>query len=144
MDTPQARVEFLQNLVGKEFTESPSPFGTWLKGKIVAAESDSLTVSFIVRKEMTNPFGILHGGMTAAMIDEVMGILCFTLSTEQYYPTVNLSIDYFASAKTQDTVIVTAKVVRKGKTIVNLFATLTNDKGKILAQATSNLIAQNI
>jgi acyl-coenzyme A thioesterase 13 len=135
------RLAHLQSLVGKEFSESPSPFGAWLKGTIILAETETLVASFVVRQEMTNPFGILHGGMAAAMIDEVMGIFCFTLSTEQYFPTVNLTLDYFASAKVADVVTVTTKLIRKGKTMVNLYATISNDKGKILVQATSNLIA---
>jgi uncharacterized protein (TIGR00369 family) len=111
----------------------------WLRGKVVAAEEGILTMSFIIRQEMTNPFGILHGGVTAGMIDDVMGTLFFTLGTEYIYPTINLSIDYFASGKVGETVSVTAKVIRQGKTIINLYATMQNQKNVIIAQATSNL-----
>ncbi len=132
-------LEMVQSLIGQEFTQSPSPLGVWLRGKIVDAEAGILTASFVIRQEMTNPFGTLHGGIIACMIDEVMGTLFFTLGTEYAYPTINLSVDYFASGKIGETITVTAKVIRQGKTIINLYATMFNEKNTVLAQATSNL-----
>jgi uncharacterized protein (TIGR00369 family) len=88
--------------------------------------------------------GILHGGVTAGMIDEVMGTLVFLLQLPAFYPTISLSVDYFASAKVGEVVTVTAEVVKQGKTVINLKGTVVNAQGKVLAQASSNLVASQM
>jgi acyl-coenzyme A thioesterase 13 len=74
----------------------------------------------------------------------VMGMTVYVMETEFFYPTINLNMDYFATAKEGDTVIVTAEVLRQGKTLIHMKASLTNDKGKLLAQGSSNLVASPI
>lgn len=134
----------LRAMIGKEGIPSPSPFANWLKGIIREVDHNRLSVEFTIRKDMTNPARILHGGVTAGMIDEVMGILVFTLQLETFYPTISLSVDYFGSAKEGDVVLVTAEVVKQGKTVINLKGSVTNAQGKLLAQASSNLVASQI
>ncbi len=54
MDTKAAA--FLRKHIGKEVSDSPSPFMSWLKPVMAAVDHDSLTFEYTVRKEMTNPF----------------------------------------------------------------------------------------
>lgn len=133
---------FFKASIGKLASEvSISPLGRWLNGKLVAVEDGSLTVEFVVRPEMTNPAQILHGGITASMIDDLMGMTVFSLGRDSFYTTVNLNLDYLAPAKVGDTVIVKTKVIRAGRSVVNIECEARHFDGKIIARATSNLIS---
>ena len=56
------RLKFVKDFIGMQFTGSPSPYGHWLYGKVVSANEKSVELEFTVRKEMTNPVGMLHDG----------------------------------------------------------------------------------
>lgn len=135
---------FISN-IGKNAGEmSPSPLGRWLNGKLITVEEGSLTVEFVIREEMTNPGKILHGGVTASMLDDVMGMTVFSLGRESFYTTINLSIDYLLPAKVGDVVYVKSKVIRAGKTVINMECEVRNSEHKIIAKCTSNLVATGI
>ena len=55
-------LEFFQANIGQTFAQSPSPLSRWLGGILLQAEEGMLEASFVVRQEMTNPMGTLHGG----------------------------------------------------------------------------------
>jgi len=138
------RLQLLQSLVGKPFSESPSPFAKWLNGTVVSVDENSVEFQFEVRKEMTNPVGMLHGGVISGMIDDCMGVTFFILGLEYFYPTINLNVEFFSSVKEGETVTVQTKVVKKGRTIINLKAEVMNEEQKVIAFATSNLAVSQI
>lgn len=138
------RLKILESYLGRTFAGSPSPFAHWLGGKVVAASAQSVEFEFTVRKDMTNPIGMLHGGAMAAMIDDCIGVNFFVLGLEYFYPTINLNIEYFSSAKEGEKVLVKTKVVKQGRTIINIRAEVTNQEGKVLSFSTSNLAVSNI
>ena len=113
-------------------------------GKVVSATENSVAFAFTVRKEMTNPAGMLHGGVTAGMIDDCMGVTFFILGLDYFYPTINLNIDFFAPANQGETVLVSTQVVKQGKTVINIKAEVLNQQTKLLATATANLAISNI
>lgn len=138
-------LEYFKSNIGKYSAEmSPSPLGRWLNGKLIAVEEGSLTVEFVIREEMTNPGKILHGGVTASMLDDVMGMTVFSLGRDSFYTTINLSIDYLLPAKVGDVVYVKSKVIRAGKTVINMECEVRNSEHKIIAKCTSNLVATGI
>jgi acyl-coenzyme A thioesterase 13 len=138
-------LDYFTSNVGKNAAEmSPSPLGRWLNGKLIAVEEGSLTVEFEIRDEMTNPGKILHGGVTASMLDDVMGMTVFSLGRESFYSTINLSIDYLLSAKAGDIIFVKSKVIRAGKTVVNMECEARNTEHKIIAKCTSNLVTTGV
>jgi len=132
-------VQYLQSTIGTS-AEGPSPAGNWLNGILRAATEGNITVEYTVRPEMCNPVGTIHGGMLALMIDEVIGIATFSLQTEFIYTTVNLSLDYLSNGRKGDVITTKATVVRKGKSIINVSAEITNATGKTLVKATSNMV----
>lgn len=134
-------LEFLQSFTGREFTDSPSPFMHWLKPVLISAESGKLSFRYTIRKEMTNPIGTLHGGVTAAIIDDIIGATMFSLNEDQFYTTVNNVIDYFAPAREGDTVIADTLILKKGNQIVNAQCEIWNaNKSRMLAKGYSNLL----
>lgn len=114
MDTTE-QLQVLQSFIGKEFTASPSPFMLWLKPIVLSAETGKLSFQYTVRKEMTNPIRGLHGGVTAAIMDDIIGATMFSLNEDHFYTTINNVIDYFAPAREGDLIIADTSLIRKRK-----------------------------
>ena len=131
----------LQSWIGKDASESPSPLMHWLNPILLKAEAGELEFSYVIRHEMTNPLGILHGGTTAAIIDDAVGAAVWSLGKPHMYTTVNLVVDYFASAKTGETIIAKTSLTKNGNQIVNTACELWNaDRTRMIAKGHSNLI----
>jgi len=134
-------LEMFKSLVGKDSSNSFSPLMRWLNPKLLSAEAGELEFSYLIREEMTNPMGILHGGTTAAIIDDAVGAAVYSLGKEKWYTTVNLAVDYFASAKTGDTIIAKTSITKNGNQIVNTSCEIWNeDRTRMIAKGHSNLI----
>ncbi|MFV8342539.1 PaaI family thioesterase [Flavobacterium sp. XS2P39] len=134
------RLQLLQSFIGKPFTGSPSPFAQWLNGTVVSVNDKAVEFQFIVRKEMTNPVGILHGGVTSSMVDHCIGVNFMILGLENFYPTINLNIDFFNPAFENDTVLVKTELIKLGKMIIHFNAVVINqNNSKLVAKASSNL-----
>ncbi len=139
------QLEVLQRHVGKEFTETPSPFMKWLKPIVLVAERGKLSFQYTVREEMTNPMGGLHGGVTAAIIDDVIGATLFSFNENYFYATLNNVIDYFGPASAGDIIIADTFVVKKGRQIVNVQCDVWNaNKTRLIARGYSNLLKTGI
>jgi len=121
-------LQVFKSLVGKDSSDSISPLMRWLNPQLISAEEGELEFRYVIREEMTNPLGILHGGTTAAIIDDAIGAAIFSLGSTHAYTTVNLAVDYFASAKVGDTIFAKTFVIKKGNQIMNAEATLTLSK----------------
>jgi len=139
MDTAEAK--YLKNHIGKVVKSSPSPFMNWLQPIMLLVEEGVLEFQYTVRQEMTNPFGTLHGGITAAMIDDAIGATLICYGEPFFHVTINLNIDYFAAAKQGDVLIARTAVIKKGKQIVNAQCEIwNNDRTKLIAKGYTNLI----
>lgn len=142
---PLNQLEALQAHLGKEFTETPSPFMKWLKPIVLVAERGKLSFQYTVRHEMTNPMGGLHGGVTAAIIDDVIGATLFSFNESHFYTTLNNVVDYFAPAREGDMIIAETLVIKKGKQVVNVQCEVWNEgKNRLIARAYSNLLKTGI
>lgn len=131
----------IKSLIGKDSSKSISPLMRWLDPILLSAEAGELELSYVIREEMTNPMGILHGGTTAAIIDDAVGIAVWSLGKPNMYTTVNLAVDYFASAKAGDIIIAKTSITKNGNLIVNTSCEVWNaDKTRMIAKGHSNLI----
>jgi uncharacterized protein (TIGR00369 family) len=132
---------YFQTQIGKDSSKSPSPLMRWLNPTLLSVSEGVLEFSYVIREEMTNPLGILHGGTTAAIIDDAVGAAVFSLGKPDMYTTVNLAVDYFASAKAGDTIIAKTSIVKNGNQIVNTSCEVLNaDRTRMIAKGHSNLI----
>jgi len=135
-----SHLEVLRAFVGKEFTASPSPFMLWLKPVVRSAEEGKLAFEYTVRKEMTNPIGTLHGGVTAAIIDDALGATIFSFNEPFFYTTINNVIDYLSAAREGDIIIAETSIIKKGKQFINAQCEVWNqDKTRLIAKGYSNL-----
>jgi acyl-coenzyme A thioesterase 13 len=137
----QQRLINFQYFTGKEINSSPSNFMNWLKPTLIAAERGSIHCSYLVRHEMTNPYGILHGGITAGIIDDLIGATVFLLGSSNQYTTINNNIDYFATAREGDLITAKTAIVKQGKTIINLQCEVfLPSKNRLIAKGYSNML----
>lgn len=147
MKTPpstNARRDLFRAQIGNPAGYSPSAFGRWLNGTLRAIESDQLTVEYVVREDMTNPIGTLHGGVASAIMDDMAGMLVYALGEENAFTSVNLVVDFLHSARIGAVLTATAEVIRKGKNIVHVEVRIRAADGKIIAKCTTNLIQTSV
>ncbi|WP_228444698.1 PaaI family thioesterase [Chryseobacterium shandongense] len=138
------RLEQLKQFIGKEFTQSPSPFMRWLNPIVLFAEEGQLEFQYIIRQEWLNPVGNLHGGITAAIIDDIIGATMYSLNEGSFMTTINNVIDYFSAAKENDIIVAETKIIKRGKQFVNAQCEIWNaDKTRLIARGTSNLFKIN-
>lgn len=136
-----AILQFIKdNYEGKVVLDSRSPAGNWLHFTLEKIEKGEATISLEVREEMTNPYGNIHGGMMALVMDEVIGWGVVSLDTENNYTSLNLNVDFLYAIKKGDRLRATSKVVRAGKKIIHVECHVYDMQGTLLGKASSNLI----
>ena len=130
-----------KSLIGKDSSESISPLMRWLNPTLISAEEGQLVFAYVIRSEMTNPMNILHGGTTAAIIDDAIGAAVYSLGNTHAYTTVNLGVDYFSAAKAGDIIFAKTSIVKKGNKIMNAQCEVWNEGySRMIAKGQSNLI----
>jgi len=121
-------------------TQGPSHMAGWLGGKLVAVQGHSMTVEFVVRLDMTNPMGTLHGGAVAAIMDDTVGMMVFSLGREFAYTSVNLNCDFLNTARIGDTLTAHAQVIRAGRNVIHCECRVMHPDGKVVAKCATNMI----
>jgi acyl-coenzyme A thioesterase 13 len=129
---------------GKEVKDSRSPAGNWLRLTLERIDKGEAVISLEVRKEMTNPYSNIHGGMMSLVIDEAIGWAVVSLDTEQHYTSLTLNVDFLYAIKEGARLRAESKVLRVGKKIINVECHVYDMDGKILARANSNLIVTHM
>lgn len=133
-------LEVIKGMVGTEIEHSRSPAGNWLKPRLESVERGKVTMSVLIRKEMCNPFGNIHGGMMSLVIDEVIGWAMVSLEAASHYTSVSLNMDFLFAAAEGERITAVAEIIRQGKKIINVEVHVYNDKDILLSKATSNLV----
>lgn len=129
-----------ENYLGRKVTNSPSPAGNWLDFKLLDISDGAAELEILVRPEMTNPYGNIHGGMMALAIDEAMGWAVASLGAQHHFTSMSLNIDFLYAIHGGDTLVAKSRVIREGKRIVNADCFVYNVNGTLLARGSSNLI----
>ena len=95
---------------------------------------DACRISFDLKDFMFNPQGGLHGGVIAFVLDISMGHLLRKKSGPG--TTVEIKIQYLKAARS-GRVTATGRFLRQGRTLSYLQAELVDEKGEMIAFATS-------
>lgn len=138
------RLTFLKKYIGANMTQSISPVGRWLNGKLLEISEGYMKAEFVVREDMTNPMSVLHGGIASTILDDVVGTMVYALGRDFAYTSVNLNCDFLHAARLSDVITASANVIRAGKNIIHVEGLITNAEGKIIAKCTSNLIQTSL
>jgi len=134
-------LEVIRSFTDREFSGSPSPFTRWHKPIVVSADVGRLVFRYQVRKDMINPVKILHGGVSAAIIDDIIGATLFSYDEPNFYTTLNNVIDYFSTASEGEMITAETLVIKKGSKIANVQCEIWNaDHSRMIARGYSNLL----
>ena len=90
-----------------------------------------------------NPFGGIHGGVYASVIDTAAFWSVYSeLDENAGLITIDLKIDFLSPVKS-GTIIVNGKRIKIGKTLCLAEATVTDEQGKMLAHGSSKLMVSS-
>ncbi|CAN5664974.1 PaaI family thioesterase [soil metagenome] len=113
------------------------PFARLLGFELVDLSANKATIKLQMRDELRQPYGVLHGGATASLIDTAMAFAVRTCVPEEVpTTTIDLTVHYLRPHSAGE-VVCTARVVRAGKRILTVSAEVCNEKGKLIATALS-------
>ncbi len=102
-------------------------------------KTETIRVGFEARPEFRNPGGIIQGGMLAAMIDDAFGPLLIIATSRTMRPlTLDLNVTYISAGQVGKFVC-EARIIRRGRSTAFLEGELFDDKGELIARATSTV-----
>ena len=100
--------------------------------KLEDADCGWVKSSMRVHKEITNPFGYIHGGAIATLIDTTGGIVCWTVGCTVV--TLDLETNFMKNVKEGHTIFAEAQVLRKTNHVVFVDVKVYSDEGDILSK----------
>lgn len=113
------------------------PFAKLIGMRLVGLKLDEAKIAIEMRDDLRQPSGVLHGGVTATLIDTAMAFAVRTrLPMDVATATIDLTIHYLRP-HLSGKFICTAKNVRAGKRIFTVSADVHNEEGKLIATGLS-------
>lgn len=125
----EAMSESLQDL-RKLYEESP--FFQHLGFEFAELKEGQVTVKLVIHEALLNTLKMLHGGIYATMIDNIIGITVRSI-TNRPLVTVQLNVHYLSPIK-EGTIFATGKVDRLGHRLVTGEGTIVDEQGNVLAR----------
>lgn len=128
------------------------PFNTFLGIEVAEATPRQVVLQLPMKPELVGNthYGILHGGVTATLLDVAGGLVALLNTIEklassdpallqkrlQNIGTIDMRVDYLLPGKGQRFVC-TAEVIRHGKRVAVTRMELRNDRDKVIALGTA-------
>ena len=113
-------------------------FAQMIGMKLIELKPEEATIRIEMRDELRQPHGLLHGGVTATLIDTAMAFAVITcLEKGEKASTVDLTVHYLRPHM-EGAFSCTAKIVRAGKRLLTVSADVFNERGTLLATAISS------
>lgn len=105
------------------------------KVDILSTSSGKVVCEMRVEEEHANRGGTLHGGLTATLVDIISTLAIMQSERRAPGVSVDMNITYMNAAKMGEDILITAQVLKQGRTLA--FATV-----DLTSKATGKLIAQ--
>jgi uncharacterized protein (TIGR00369 family) len=113
------------------------PFARLVGMELAELRMDEAVVRIAMRDDFRQLNGVLHGGVTATLIDTAMAFAIRTrLDREDRTATIDLTVHYLRP-HVEGVMLCTAKVVRAGKRIFTVSAEVHNEDGTLIATGLS-------
>jgi uncharacterized protein (TIGR00369 family) len=118
--------------------KAPNPPVADLVGfRIVEVEKGRAVFVLDAGPQHANPMGTLHGGILCDLADAAMGIAyASTLEEGESFTTLELKINFFKPIWTAH-LTATARIVKRGKTVGMTECDVVDEKGSLVARASS-------
>ena len=141
MSDEQKRYPFME-LVHKMMSGEipPPPIGETIGMRIVGIDIDRAAFEMEAQRRHANPMGTMHGGVLCDLADGAMGMAWSSALVEgETFTTLELKINFLKpvwNAKLR----AEARVIRRGKTVGLVDCQVRDEKGDLVAHATSTLM----
>jgi uncharacterized protein (TIGR00369 family) len=113
------------------------PYPSLLGFELVDLKFGEATLKLGMRDQLRQPYGLLHGGATASLIDTAMAFACITcLADGEQSTTIDLTVHYLRPVR-EGEIFCTARVVRNGRRIMTVSAEVVDETGKLVATSLS-------
>lgn len=137
-------VEAMRTKIGVPMTDSPSHLMRWFQTVLTEVDEGKIAGKMMVRQEMINPIGTLHGGIFAAFADDLIGATVFTIPTSHHFVSSHINTEFFLPAKLGDEISGITETTHRGRTLINITCHIYGAKNRLLARATSTLVSSGI
>ncbi|HEV8268117.1 MAG TPA: PaaI family thioesterase [Thermoanaerobaculia bacterium] len=120
---------------------APNPPVAHLIGfRIVEVETGRAVFVLDAGPQHANPMGTLHGGILCDLADAAMGIAyASTLAEGESFTTLELKINFFKPIWTAQ-LTATGRIVKRGKTVGMTECDVVDEKGSLIARASSTCL----
>ena len=113
------------------------PFAKFLGIKITEITPDRVTAELVVREDLNNRFGIMHGGAIMALADNCGGTAASAnLKDGQTTTTIESKTNFFAAVPIGDTARAECTALHKGRTTMVWQTRVTRNDGRLCALVT--------
>jgi 1,4-dihydroxy-2-naphthoyl-CoA hydrolase len=113
------------------------PFADFLGMKVTVVSRDLITAELVVREELGNRFGILHGGAIMALADNLGGTATIAnLPAELTTTTIESKTNFFAGIPVGDTARAECTPLHRGRSTMVWQTRVTRSDGKLAAIVT--------
>ena len=130
-EIPENKKEYARNALQQ------LPLARLLGMRLVDIRIGEADIEIEMRDDLRQPHGVLHGGVTATLIDTAMAFAVRTyLPGGEPTATVDLTV-HFLRPHFEGSAMCTAKVVKPGKRLFNVSAEVVNENGKLIATGIS-------
>lgn len=119
----------------------PPPVVSALGMEVESVEDGSVAFSMHAEEWMCNPAGVVHGGMTATLLDTVLTLAVMTkIPAGSSAQTIDMNVHYVRPVlPTGEKIVAEGKAVHVGATIGTAEARVHNAAGKLIAHGTATL-----
>ncbi len=119
-----------------------APCSAWLNQTILEIDSETgfAKIAYELGEPHFNRFGALHGGAIACVMDDVLAVAAgLVLKWGEIAPTLEMKVSYLSQGAAGRH-IAEARVLKRGRQINFLEATLATAEGKTIATATATIM----
>ena len=121
----------------RDVAEAQPPFGRWLGMKLTLVSPDRVVGEVVVREELTNRNGVLHGGAVMALADNMGGTATFlNLPEGAATTTIESKTNFFAAVPIGDTAYAECTPLHRGRTTMVWQTRITRGDGRLCALVT--------
>ncbi len=119
---------------------SNSPYFSLLSMEVLDLSMGGSHLKIIVHEKHLQPFGMVHGGVYASLIDAAAFWACYCEVEEGLsLTTVEMKLNYLAPSS-KGFLIGKGRSIKMGKTLCLADATIEDDQGRLLAHGTATMM----
>ena len=121
--------------------EQQPPFARLLGMRIIEVAADRLVAELVVREELTNRNGVLHGGVVMAVADNLGGTAAIiNLPPGATTATIESKTNFFAACRPGETIRIETTPLHRGRSTMVWQSRLTRPDGTLAALVTQTQI----